>query len=132
MLCGSGGGVGEGRRRVGDRRIDGELGQPFGRPVLGSGVKQALGEDVAVALAIGALRGDEDLAMLLEVHQPIGHGEVVDVEQLAMALERGRIFRSEEHTSELQSLMRQSSAVFCLKQKKKTNNNTSNEKTTND
>src|SRR3546814_3592171 len=28
--------------------------------------------------------------------------------------------RSEEHTSELQSLMRSSYAVFCLKQKKKT------------
>src|SRR3546814_1807535 len=33
-------------------------------------------------------------------------------------------FRSEEHTSELQSLMRTSYAVFCLKQKNKTNNNT--------
>src|SRR3546814_7376899 len=31
--------------------------------------------------------------------------------------------RSEEHTSELQSLMRISSAVFCLKKKKKHNNN---------
>src|SRR3546814_2005205 len=30
--------------------------------------------------------------------------------------------RSEEHTSELQSLMRSSYAVFCLKTKKKTNN----------
>src|SRR3546814_8875961 len=30
--------------------------------------------------------------------------------------------RSEEHTSELQSLMRISYAVFCLKNKKKTNN----------
>src|SRR3546814_8507815 len=30
-------------------------------------------------------------------------------------------FRSEEHTSELQSLMRISYAVFCLKKKKKTN-----------
>src|SRR3546814_4441307 len=29
-------------------------------------------------------------------------------------------FRSEEHTSELQSLMRHSYAVFCLKKKKKT------------
>src|SRR3546814_5959632 len=29
-------------------------------------------------------------------------------------------FRSEEHTSELQSLMRTSYAVFCLKKKKKT------------
>src|SRR3546814_8850844 len=34
--------------------------------------------------------------------------------------------RSEEHTSELQSLMRISYAVFCLKKKKKTNTNTAN------
>src|SRR3546814_8883772 len=32
---------------------------------------------------------------------------------------RDRAFRSEEHTSELQSLMRISYAVFCLKKKKK-------------
>src|SRR3546814_1338987 len=32
--------------------------------------------------------------------------------------------RSEEHTSELQSLMRISYAVFCLKKKNKTTNNT--------
>src|SRR3546814_2871207 len=32
--------------------------------------------------------------------------------------------RSEEHTSELQSLMRNSYAVFCLKKKKKYNKNT--------
>src|SRR3546814_3868981 len=32
-----------------------------------------------------------------------------------------RALRSEEHTSELQSLMRISYAVFCLKKKKKTN-----------
>src|SRR3546814_8631802 len=39
--------------------------------------------------------------------------------------------RSEEHTSELQSLMRISYAVFCLKKKKETNNNNthSNNKT---
>src|SRR3546814_4681612 len=34
----------------------------------------------------------------------------------------GERFRSEEHTSELQSLMRISYAVFCLKKKKKTIN----------
>src|SRR3546814_8161896 len=33
-------------------------------------------------------------------------------------LQRGRDFRSEEHTSELQSLMRISYAVFCLQKKK--------------
>src|SRR3546814_1061859 len=32
----------------------------------------------------------------------------------------GEFFRSEEHTSELQSLMRISYAVFCLQKKKKT------------
>src|SRR3546814_4439193 len=35
-----------------------------------------------------------------------------------------RIDRSEEHTSELQSLMRISYAVFCLKKKKRKNKNT--------
>src|SRR3546814_10052986 len=40
---------------------------------------------------------------------------------------RGGHARSEEHTSELQSLMRISYAVFCLKKKK--NNNTTNIKT---
>src|SRR3546814_2679484 len=37
--------------------------------------------------------------------------------------------RSEEHTSELQSLMRISYAVFCLKKKNKTNTSTSVDKT---
>src|SRR3546814_4957970 len=37
--------------------------------------------------------------------------------------EIGHHFRSEEHTSELQSLMRISYAVFCLKKKKKTKTN---------
>src|SRR3546814_10359271 len=36
------------------------------------------------------------------------------------AFEQARPRRSEEHTSELQSLMRISYAVFCLKKKKKT------------
>src|SRR3546814_6343746 len=42
---------------------------------------------------------------------------VVDNDDL---VERGYLKRSEEHTSELQSLMRISYAVFCLKKKKKT------------
>src|SRR3546814_8174482 len=37
----------------------------------------------------------------------------------------GTLVRSEEHTSELQSLMRISYAVFCLKKKKKHKNHTS-------
>src|SRR3546814_3228829 len=42
----------------------------------------------------------------------------------ARAVQRGNLHRSEEHTSELQSLMRISYAVFCLKKKKY--NNTAN------
>src|SRR3546814_3503490 len=38
-------------------------------------------------------------------------------------------FRSEEHTSELQSLMRISYAVFCLKKKQKRYNNTTHQLT---
>src|SRR3546814_8758414 len=44
---------------------------------------------------------------------------------------QGQVHRSEEHTSELQSLMRISYAVFCLK-KKKTYNNISTNKEPND
>src|SRR3546814_3188980 len=39
------------------------------------------------------------------------------------SLQSAGIFRSEEHTSELQSLMRISYAVFCLNKKKETNIN---------
>src|SRR3546814_10242649 len=48
-------------------------------------------------VGMAALRGDEPFIMM-----PDG---------------RGAIFRSEEHTSELQSLMRISYTVFCLKKK---------------
>src|SRR3546814_2428358 len=41
--------------------------------------------------------------------------------QSGRALTEGLPFRSEEHTSELQSLMRISYAVFCLKKKKQKN-----------
>src|SRR3546814_2357364 len=45
--------------------------------------------------------------------------------RLSASSARGHIgFRSEEHTSELQSLMRISYAVFCLKKKKYTKNHT--------
>src|SRR3546814_8844630 len=52
--------------------------------------------------------------------QRVGEGELVGIVVVlaAGALEPG--VRSEEHTSELQSLMRISYAVFCLKKKKHT------------
>src|SRR3546814_7312102 len=43
---------------------------------------------------------------------------VVALAAIGLAVVLGRFVRSEEHTSELQSLMRSSYAVFCLKKKK--------------
>src|SRR3546814_2087461 len=48
-------------------------------------------------------------------------GDLQSIDRAMAALKLSRLVRSEEHTSELQSLMRTSYAVFCLK-KKKTNN----------
>src|SRR3546814_2529652 len=59
-------------------------------------------------LGVG-LRGQDDLA---------GAAAAIDA-----ALEHDPDNRSEEHTSELQSLMRISYAVFCLKKKKTTHAN---------
>src|SRR3546814_2696206 len=60
-----------------------------------------------------------DLLLLLSSEGHAGATERRDA--LDWVIER---LRSEEHTSELQSLMRISYAVFCLKKKKTTYNNT--------
>src|SRR3546814_3948924 len=46
-------------------------------------------------------------------------GAALEVGQTGVEVSGQRVERSEEHTSELQSLMRISYAVFCLKKKKK-------------
>src|SRR3546814_8489049 len=51
-----------------------------------------------------------------------GHGFKSAMRMLTNATRGGRVGRSEEHTSELQSLMRTSYAVFCLKNKKNITN----------
>src|SRR3546814_5194293 len=54
-----------------------------------------------------------------------GHAEhVVVVDHQLLQEQVADLLRSEEHTSELQSLMRISYAVFCLKKKKKQYTNT--------
>src|SRR3546814_7828263 len=68
-----------------------------------------------------ALRQGFDLAALFERTQAVAH-------PLHHRTGHEHAARSEEHTSELQSLMRISYAVFCLKKKKKitTGNNITN------
>src|SRR3546814_3964843 len=49
----------------------------------------------------------------------VGHSEALTIEfENELSAEEAQKLRSEEHTSELQSLMRISYAVFCLKKKK--------------
>src|SRR3546814_7350829 len=48
-------------------------------------------------------------------------GALQSPDRLGRDIQAARLQRSEEHTSELQSLMRISYAVFCLKNKKDTN-----------
>src|SRR3546814_1373512 len=55
---------------------------------------------------------------------PIAEITRADYDRVFAVNTAGTFFRSEEHTSELQSLMRISYAVFCLKKKKKTHSNT--------
>src|SRR3546814_9189494 len=74
---------------------------------LAGGVLLVLVGGVEVA---GVCRGDQTDLVALGCHGV-----------LLRPFRRGRAGRSEEHTSELQSLMRISYAVFCLKKKKKSN-----------
>src|SRR3546814_3653525 len=58
-------------------------------------------------------------------------GAFYSIKMLPPVWQTVTLFRSEEHTSELQSLMRISYAVFCLKKKTKSKRNTLPTKYTN-
>src|SRR3546814_3450536 len=60
------------------------------------------------------------------VHQHVAQINLLDdiIQHLGSSELHETVSRSEEHTSELQSLMRISYAVFCLKKKKKSQNKT--------
>src|SRR3546814_1324513 len=75
--------------------------------------RDAFGRVPDQAVRVGALQlARRQLAPVRQrLLRPIGHGS-------ALRLPSFRRCRSEEHTSELQSLMRISYAVFCLKKKK--------------
>src|SRR3546814_10369353 len=106
------------------------IGFSFGkrRLLFGAGFLLVLGFPLGVRHAVnhfaGIIEADLDLAFIGSCLVPLGQavaaeaGEVhqVDVLHILAAVQMGR---SEEHTSELQSLMRISYAVFCLKKKKK-------------
>src|SRR3546814_5068145 len=78
-------------------------------------------DGVADGLDDGALVLAHDAGQEREVvaHEVIGAGVADAPVERGRGAEVGEEQRSEEHTSELQSLMRISYAVFCLKKKKK-------------
>src|SRR3546814_2435783 len=80
-----------------------------------------LGEEARLEAVIA------DLLLLASLDEvtPTAEAVTIDLAELVQEEVRRRApDRSEEHTSELQSLMRSSYAVFCLKKKNKTHNNT--------
>src|SRR3546814_2591858 len=91
-----------------ERPLDLALGAGRGVPVVG--LRRQMGEDAHAEAAHHRLE-----------HARPADRAVVHVDRDRQALERQfglRLGRSEEHTSELQSLMRISYAVFCLKKQK--------------
>src|SRR3546814_1613352 len=91
------------------------VGEWKGMHVSGTGLGSASGADIAAAFSrrLMASRG-----ITLQSARRIDPGAAGDT---TLAIPTGSAaWRSEEHTSELQSLMRSSYAVFCLN-KKKTN-----------
>src|SRR3546814_6342096 len=84
-----------------------------GSNVLGGGWLSADGRHEVTHVSPGVSDVDEQVAALLG-----GFSQEVAAGFTVAHLR----YRSEEHTSELQSLMRISYAVFCLKKKNKTNN----------
>src|SRR3546814_4950907 len=79
----------------------------------------AADKDLKVLLPGKAVALDRQVIGRIVVRQ----AERIEVRGKVPAHAIGADQRSEEHTSELQSLMRISYAVFCLKKKKQQNNN---------
>src|SRR3546814_5948094 len=77
-------------------------------------------EERAVGIALAILQ-DRVPASFSEVAPARDRLVLADLPTASLT-ERRRLERSEEHTSELQSLMRISYAVFCLKKKKNNTN----------
>src|SRR3546814_5933959 len=90
---------------------------------IGIGGEHALADEVAQRFGeCGHVDGEPE-----PLQRPEGHAQ--GAQHFALAQQRKD--RSEEHTSELQSLMRTSYAVFCLNKKKTTTDTTERERSDN-
>src|SRR3546814_8308661 len=99
--------------RSGQGTFVAQCGGELGRRAFGQGTVRA---HLVVVLAPDG----DDRSRMLERDGPVFVQALVPelaVETLHIGVLRGELQRTEEHTSELQSLMRISYAVFCLKKK---------------
>src|SRR3546814_7257601 len=85
---------------------------------LAAGVERASEHPLALAIVAAAKDRGIDVPEVTDFDSPTGKGAVGTVDGQRIFLGGAR---SEEHTSELQSLMRLSYAVFCLKKNRQTN-----------
>src|SRR3546814_3132690 len=83
------------------------------------GLMYASGHDRPEVYALRLPKAGATLELVATLPVPT-EGQAIDWDPAEPRL----LWRSEEHTSELQSLMRTSYAVFCLKKKKKRSQNT--------
>src|SRR3546814_5217511 len=92
------------------------INHPLDCPVCDRGGECQL-QDLAVGYGASASRYQEEKRVVVSKEM----GPLISTEGMQRCIHCTRCvrFRSEEHTSELQSLMRISYAVFCLKKKKK-------------
>src|SRR3546814_10232620 len=92
-----------------------DLRDSTGAPTLDPALADALADPILVDPDLGQQANGD--ALRPPDRPPSGGLPPVDIAPIAPAAAPSRHARSEEHTSELQSLMRISYAVFCLKKK---------------
>src|SRR3546814_6916911 len=99
------------------------VGEPQGQGIVldqGAELQLVLAQRLLDALQLGDVGAQVDAAAAVDrMGRDLHPAPVLELERHRLALGRLHLLRSEEHTSELQSLMRISYAVFCLKKKKK-------------
>ena len=78
--------------QIGDRGIDGDFAEAFGKPVFHPRLEQAFGKNICIFHSVATRGSQQDFAVLFEIHQPIGHLQIGDVEDHAGAAKRRGIF----------------------------------------
>src|SRR3546814_5863698 len=108
--------------RVGEERDRQDIGLQFRRPEIADIATDTRQQAIIYPFCLQPLAVAQDIMRQFVRDRRsnplwiIGEETATDLHQLTIGL-REKAVRSEEHTSELQSLMRNSNDVFCLKKK---------------